>query len=167
MNAWNGKTEDGVYGLVLEEQVQRELIRVCTKSGELETGGILIGYYTDDLSTAVVNEVSSPPTDSVRGFSSFSRGVVGLSRLLKRRWNSANRTYYLGEWHYHPVMQIKPSCIDMAQMLAIQADSKYYCNEPILLIVGKMHEEELRARAFVFPDQLGSKEFILKSGEYR
>jgi integrative and conjugative element protein (TIGR02256 family) len=130
------------------EQINRE----CGRSEAIETGGILVGHYANEGSTAVVTEALPPPKDSARGRSWFHRGIAGLRGLLARRWESQVRTYYVGEWHYHPASIVEPSADDLAQMYGINADPRYRCQEPVMLILGQArHGEERPVRAFVFP----------------
>ena len=53
-----------VYSLRISVESYRQIERECSRSGSLETGGILVGHYTNDNSTAVVTEVLPPPSDS-------------------------------------------------------------------------------------------------------
>ncbi len=140
------------YALRVTVASWNQIDRECGHSGEIETGGILVGHYTTDDSTAVVIEALPPPKDSARGRSWFHRGIRGLHGLLEKRWESQARTYYIGEWHYHPANIVEPSGDDLAQMYDINADSRYSCREPVMLIVGQAQRgEERPVRAFVFP----------------
>ncbi|MFA5180589.1 MAG: Mov34/MPN/PAD-1 family protein [Syntrophales bacterium] len=131
------------------------------QSGEIETGGILVGHYTADKSTAVVTEALPPAKDSTRGRSWFHRGIAGLRGLLVKRWKSQVRTYYIGEWHYHPASILEPSGDDLAQMYGISADPRYHCRQPVMIIVGQARQGDKRPiRAFVFPQGGQHIEFI-------
>lgn len=140
------------YSLQVTAESWQQIDRECGRSGEIETGGILVGYYTTDRATAVVREALQPPTDSAHGRSWFHRGIAGLRALLAKRWESQLRTYYLGEWHYHPACIVEPSGDDLSQMYSVNADPRYRCREPVMLIVGQaLNGGERPARAFVFP----------------
>ena len=140
------------YALRISAESWRQIDRECCSSGSVETGGILVGHYTKDESTAVVMEALPPPKDSARGRNWFHRGMAGLRGLLVKRWESQFRTYYVGEWHYHPAMTVEPSEDDLAQMYVVNADPKYHCREPIMIIVGqKLNSGARSIRAFVFP----------------
>lgn len=152
MTSWAARTNDGSYGLVIETDALRELDRMCAEAGDIETGGVLVGQYSTNLATAIVLEVTAPPSDSRQGPSWFNRGVSGLREMLHRRWRSKERRYYVGEWHFHPSTDIEPSSHDIAQMYKIRGDLKYHCSEPVLLIFGRLGDGHKRAaRAFVFP----------------
>lgn len=100
-----------------------------------ETGGILIGRYSDDLSTAKVLSASGPGPHSLFGLFSFTRKVFGLQAELDREFELGR--YYLGEWHCHPGTDSEPSPQDIQQMLSISKSVGYNCPEPILIVFGK------------------------------
>jgi hypothetical protein len=140
------------FALRIAAEAWQQIDRECGRSGEFETGGILVGHYTNDRSTAFVTEALLPPNDSTRSTNWFHRGVAGLRGLLAKRWKSEFRTFYIGEWHYHPARVVEPSGDDMAQMYTINADPLYQCREPLMIILGQGENGGVRpVRAFVFP----------------
>lgn len=138
------------YGLVLSRQAWRRIVKECNRTRSVETGGILIGHYTSDLSIAFATEATGPPPDSCLASASFERGAAGLQDLLASRWNVSPRTHYLGEWHYHPAKWAIPSEDDILQMNAILADHQYQCAAPVMLIVARAASRRRVARAWVF-----------------
>ena len=153
MTMWSGRTSDGTYGLLLEEPAFRDLDRMCIAAGDIETGGVLVGRYSADLGTATVLEATAPPSDSRQGPSWFDRGVAGLREILRRRWRSKARTYYVGEWHFHPASHVVPSADDFTQMGQIAHADEYDCREPLLVIFGAARDSngQRAVRAFVCP----------------
>lgn len=152
MKAWRGKTEDGTFAVEIQSSVLSALERYCRGAGLSETGGILVGRYSEDLSLAIVCEATPPPTDSRRGRAWFVRGVNGLRDMLGKRWRAKERTYYVGEWHFHPATHVEPSSDDFEQMLEISRARQYECREPLLLILGAGQNQGQRIfRAFVCP----------------
>jgi integrative and conjugative element protein (TIGR02256 family) len=153
VSALAARTEDGEFGLLVDDRAWSEIERMCMAAGDHETGGILIGKYTPDRATAVVLEATAPPPDSCTGRRRFVRGFAGLRALLRCRWNDNDRRYYVGEWHFHPAVVVRPSPDDMEQMVRIAGARSYECEQPVLLIVGRpRNDREARhARAFVFP----------------
>lgn len=131
--------------LEIKPVVHDQIRRWCRRAGGEITGGILIGRYSDDLMTAVIEAATPPPPDSKpeaeiqRG---FYRGVIGLNSLLKSRWKRGQ--YYVGEWHSRPgefCIDMAPSELDRGTMRNVQNSELYQCPEPILLITdgaGKM-----------------------------
>jgi len=152
MKPWKGQTADGTFAVEFHASVLNTLDRHCHQAQSSETGGILVGRYSDDLSLAIVLEATPPPPDSRRGYSWFVRGVNGLRDTLGERWRAEERTYYVGEWHFHPVDHVEPSGDDFSQMREISRAKDYDCREPLLLIVGVGKTEGQRPfRAFVCP----------------
>lgn len=148
-NKW--KTFNGVYSLSIEEKAWRKIEKECKRLCDHETGGVLIGFYAENGSTAVVKDVSGPPSDSVLSPRWFRRGIDGLKELLAKRWVQIPRTYYIGEWHYHPSIYVEPSVNDIDQMHDIRQSHNYHCREPIMIIVGMQHGKDRTTKAFVFP----------------
>lgn len=135
MEFWS---QDRRFGLVLSGEHRCLLLERCSASWPNETGGILVGYYTEPRDLAVITQIPEAPSDSKSGRARFVRGSRGLEDFLKRLWSqkAGVREYYLGEWHYHPGQAAEPSAQDEAQMRAIAEDAGYRCPEPLLVIVG-------------------------------
>lgn len=142
---------DGTYRIEIEPRAWTTILQLCSRAGQEETGGILIGYYTNDQTTAVVTEATPPPKDSLFGPTWFHRGIAGIRRLLSVLWEKSDRRYYLGEWHYHPSQNVEPSSTDIEQMVRISEDPSYHCHKPIMLILGQGKGGRRSANAFVFP----------------
>jgi integrative and conjugative element protein (TIGR02256 family) len=142
------KSADGRFGVSVADQQMKWLIEFCRRNYPMETGGILVGHYTADLSLAVVTKVVSSPEDSAGSRSSFRRGVHGLQKLLIRMW--PNGQYYLGEWHFHPDGPACPSRVDDGQMVEVANSIGYRCPEPLLLIVAGKPPTEFEIQTFVF-----------------
>lgn len=159
MKSWKGRTEHGKFAVELPDTVLSSLDRYCRAAGSVETGGILIGHYSDDLAVAIVREATPPPADSKWGRALFVRGVSGLRKLLGERWQAKDRTFYVGEWHFHPASHVEPSGDDFSQMLEISRARQYDCREPLLLILGAGECEGGRIfRVFVCPATGGPME---------
>lgn len=122
--------------IFIEDNVYKKLLMRQKESYQMETGGIIIGYYDSEYRNAIITECTSPPKDSRATKNHFFRGVNGLKNLLKRKWDE-EREYYLGEWHLHPGSYPNPSTTDIDQMKKIECDPKFNCKEPILLILGE------------------------------
>lgn len=150
MKTWRGRTGDGTFAVELQASVLGALDRFCRDAGSVETGGILVGRYSDDLALAIVREATPPLTDSKRGRSWFVRGVSGLTEMLSKRWRAKERTFYIGEWHFHPANHVEPSGEDFTQMIEISRAREYDCREPLLVILGAAKHDGRRIfRAFV------------------
>ncbi|ETT61200.1 MULTISPECIES: Mov34/MPN/PAD-1 family protein [Paenibacillus] len=126
---------EGNLEIEFSDDVLTFMLAQCTLSGELETGGILAGYYDDALNRAVIIKSSPAPIDSKQTRTRFYRGVQGLKDWLNTLWK-LDKAYYVGEWHFHPFASSKMSLIDSKQMNSISNNKSMNCPEPILLIIG-------------------------------
>jgi len=143
-------TPDHRFGLKIPADVVEAILGHCRDARDVETGGILIGEYTDPHDCALIYQVTGPPQDSTATRTRFRRGTAGLQPLLDRLWRRERR-YYLGEWHFHPGAAPEPSGVDDRQIASIARDQKYSCPEPVLLIIGGNPCAVWAAAAYVFP----------------
>jgi integrative and conjugative element protein (TIGR02256 family) len=127
-------SENNRFSISIPKRIINKAIHICSSSKK-ETGGILVGYYSSNQKWAHIKDVTNPPKDSQKGFSTFFRGVCGLKELLDFEWKN-NGHYYIGEWHYHPKSSPQPSQTDIEQMIFFSKDYGLKCPEPILLIIG-------------------------------
>ena len=134
------------YRVEIDEDALAFMLSACEEAGYVETGGILIGTYSDDGASARVSRALGPPEGSEATPTSFTRSEAGLADLLKQLWTV--QQYYLGEWHSHPKGAGVPSTQDRRQMTSISDDSAYSCPNPILVVVG--YATTWKAGAWVF-----------------
>ena len=145
------QTPDQKYGCQLSNVAIQGMLTLCQRSKATETGGVLVGYYSENYSYAVVTEVSSAPIDSRSGSTWFQRGVVGIQVWLNSLWKQRQPQYYLGEWHFHPGSTPQPSSTDINQMKNIASSRQYQCPEPLLIIIGGTPPDNWSMRVFIFP----------------
>ncbi len=142
-------SEGALYTVILSSLTIEHMVSECLKAGMYETGGILIGSYSEDSSTATIVEATARPTDSLAGRTTFQRGVRGLRSLLHARWKTG--LYYVGEWHFHPGGTAEPSGDDLISMTNIAATPGYQCLEPVMIILGGDPTGSYNLSASVFP----------------
>ena len=130
---------NGQYNVVLPYGEYEKILKYCVEAKPCETGGILIGNYSEDCCVAIIKEATSPPIDSTHKPAKFFRGTNNLMKKLDDAWKQD--CYYLGEWHYHPNSSPFPSLTDQDQMRVLSKDEKLNCPEPILLIIGESQKE--------------------------
>ena len=126
-------TEDSSHFVEVADTALSAILTMCQSAQSVETGGILIGSYSDEQTTASVREALGPPDGSRSNRTSFERGTKGLAGALRERWPVGQ--HYVGEWHFHPAGTGGPSSQDIRQMTEISLDPAYDCSMPILIIV--------------------------------
>lgn len=142
-------SDDRRFALEIPAEHVRTIERLAAESGTNETGGLLLGYYTPKLDTAIVTLVTPAPKDSRSGRTWFRRGTEGLQTMALQRWRT-KREFDVGEWHFHPNAPPTPSGDDEVQMSQIASDVRRRCPEPILLIIGG-HPGQWSFSAAVYP----------------
>ncbi|TAK00609.1 MAG: hypothetical protein EPO36_08165 [Chloroflexota bacterium] len=125
---------DASVAVDIEDQALSAMYRAARRAGRQETGGILVGRYTEFGDRVRVVEATGAPSDSRSFPAAFVRGVVGLTHRLRAAWHRG--LYYVGEWHCHPYASPQPSRRDLAQILAFSRDGQYRCPRPVLIIIG-------------------------------
>jgi integrative and conjugative element protein (TIGR02256 family) len=140
---------DERFGLKIRGEELRKVLKYCIEAEPLETGGILVGSYSEDHAVAFVSDVSKAPRDSRGGETWFYRGIQGLQSWLFRLWNTDR--YYLGEWHFHPGAKPIPSDRDLRQIKEIAESPTYCCPEPVLLIIGGWADSAWEVGVYVSP----------------
>ena len=141
-------SSDKRFGLKLPETELARMVGLCKRAKAKETGGILVGSYSEKHDCALVKTASKAPRDSQAGPTWFRRGVSGLQRWLKSLWKS--KTFYLGEWHFHPSAAPNPSGTDISEMSEVARNESNKCPEPVLIIIGGDPAGDWCLRAFVF-----------------
>ncbi len=117
------------------------------KYSDCETGGMICGYYTEDLSQAVITEFCEPPRDSILKKSSFIRGILGAKKYFIEKWEKGQ--YYLGDWHLHPYSQPTASDQDLQQLRINAKDKQLQCPEPIMVIIGGSNNDEINVYIYL------------------
>lgn len=151
------------YGLIIQHEFLRKLLRICRAARNLEVGGIIVGTYDTGHRYAWVKSISNTPSDSLSSRYWFQRGIDGLQNLLNKYWHQ-KQIYYLGEWHFHPNYFARASAVDIKQMEAISQSIFYNCPEPILIILGGNPKGKWEIKAYVFPQNRNWMELKSISG---
>ena len=137
-----------IYNINLSNEVYEQMLCYCNKANSYETGGVLIGNYSQNQTMANILQITSPPKNYKHAKCNFRRGSDGLKKLLDTVWNQGQ--YYLREWHYHPNASSLPSGIDKNQMIRLSQDQKLNCPEPILIIIGGCKDNwKIDVRVFI------------------
>jgi|SRR5690625_2769525 len=141
----------------VQKHVLLSLLSMSRDAAPNETGGILIGRYSQDLRTVTLTKALEPPSDSVAGPITFQRGVNGLQEILAETWIRDGH-YYVGEWHSHPHANASPSPTDDKQMQRIAKSTNYQCPEPVLVILGNSMKDISDCRIYLYRSRCRSLE---------
>jgi [CysO sulfur-carrier protein]-S-L-cysteine hydrolase len=99
-----------------------------------EFGGIFVGTYSNDETTAYISDVIIPQKFT-NGVTYFQRKTEDLNEQLKQVYEqSEGKIIYLGEWHSHPNSTSNYSQSDYNAMKHIANDKNVGINNPLMLI---------------------------------
>lgn len=105
------------------------------QSGDVETGGVLVGYRKggDDY---VIVRASKPGPNAIRTKSRFEKDEEYCQKELLDAFNEfGEKGLYLGEWHYHPTGGNEPSGLDIKSLTEIAVQDNYRIDKPIMIIL--------------------------------
>jgi integrative and conjugative element protein (TIGR02256 family) len=142
------KNADYKFSVEFDEEILDNIHQECIKAKNNETGGILIGKYSEDRNNCIISSINGPPKGSKQGRCTFKRSAVDLNKILHDKWDLGFR--YVGDWHFHPNSSPKPSIVDDMQMKKFANSKKLNCHEPILLIIGGNQDKGWELSAHVY-----------------
>ncbi len=143
------KNKDNNFFIEINTKTFNNIKNECIKAKNKETGGILIGTYSEDSTKASIITITGPPKDSKQTRNTFKRGSYGLIKLLDKKWKESQQ-YYIGEWHFHPNLCPDPSRVDDLQMKKLSKNKLLKCPEPILLIVGGNQNQGWKSSTHIY-----------------
>jgi len=109
--------------------------RESAESGNVETGGVLIGHR-NDIGEYVIVRASKPGPNAVRTKTRFEKDEEFCQKeLLDAFEELGEQGLYLGEWHYHPSGSSEPSGLDIKSLTEIAAQENYRIEKPIMIIL--------------------------------
>lgn len=100
--------------------------------GEIETGGVLLGYIED--STIFIEKASNGGPKAIHEYMYFQADADYIDMFIDIEVaNSLGKLRYIGEWHTHSQIRPEPSSIDLQSLYEISETSKDFST---LLIIG-------------------------------
>lgn len=110
------------------------------ESGDVETGGVLIGYRKGGDAYMVLR-ASKPGPNAIRTKSRFEKDEQSSQKNLLNAFNElGEKGLYLGEWHYHPSGGNEPSGLDIKSLTEIADQNDYRIDKPIMIILSSEME---------------------------
>ena len=121
------------YTLSLPTSVLATMRQETELEGELETGGVLVGW-DDGQGTITIKAASRPGPNAIKKPTRFEKDVDFCQRFIDDRyWGEG--WVYVGEWHYHPEGSNKPSAQDLDSLSRIAQQKEYMTTAPIMAIL--------------------------------
>lgn len=103
----------------------------------IETGGILLGQINGN--EAIIRAASDAGPNAIKESARFERDSLHCQSFLD---GFKGKFVYVGEWHYHPSKDGKPSLTDIKSFKEIAGQKNYITSNPISIIItsdGKLH----------------------------
>ncbi|SFF03131.1 ThiF family adenylyltransferase [Spirosoma endophyticum] len=107
------------------------------KEPKLETGGVLAGRFSGK--TLSIEAVSGPGPNAIRTPTYFERDVTYCQQFVDAQYQQSGYIY-LGEWHYHPMKDNRPSATDLGSLEDIAISNNYLTELPIMIIFNNQGE---------------------------
>jgi integrative and conjugative element protein (TIGR02256 family) len=102
----------------------------------LETGGVLVGYWSEDGREVVITAVSGPGPKAIHSKSDFTPDYLYQDQFVASAYaRSGRRHTYLGDWHTHPDGGTKLSGLDKRTLRRISRAQDARAAAPIMVIV--------------------------------
>ena len=93
-------------------RAHRKILEETARHPTVETGGIILGRFSEAVQAFYVTDVLAAPPDSRRSVTYFELGVKGVKEMLAAYVDSAGGSLYcLGTWHSH-LADFGPSSLD-------------------------------------------------------
>ena len=131
----------------LSEEVAAAVKKQALQAFPNETGGFLVGRYSDDGKSAIVEMVIAPPK-SVAGPTSYQRETDGMNVLWDKLYDEG--LIFLGEWHSHPQGSASYSSTDKTAMTNIATCKTVVIKNPIMLIVALSKKKVYQTKAYYY-----------------
>jgi integrative and conjugative element protein (TIGR02256 family) len=123
----------------LTEEAISELKREADERAPLETGGLLLGYWSSEFGRdeVLVQRITGPGPEAHHERACFYPDAAWQHRELADVYAASGRiTTYLGDWHTHPGGRATPSGRDRKTARAIATSSAARAAQPLMLILG-------------------------------
>src|SRR6266851_5330619 len=124
----------------ISEKCLESIIAEARRCFPLETGGVLMGYWTPTKVEVVITRSIGPGPASTHTESTFEPDTAYQQDQINRIYAESNRIYtYLGDWHSHPRLAEGLSPRDKRTLRMIATDRRARAPSPIVGILTKRH----------------------------
>ncbi len=109
----------------------------------LETGGILVGYWSADNNNVVVTDMVGPGPRAEHRKLTYKPDYSFHQQEMNRIYHEEGGTsMYLGDWHSHPGSSSHLSFLDKRTLRNIARFPGNYIDRPIMLVLGGTSKSE-------------------------
>jgi len=130
-----------------------------------ETGGTLVGKYSDEGCTATITHPYQARKGAHAGRNWFFRPSDDVDPTLRDLLNKKrDALHYLGEWHSHPGAKPLPSVRDIRTLQGLAHSPDVASDTPLLLILGGNLNRLPQVACFMFAEGIYYRG-ILASGK--
>jgi integrative and conjugative element protein (TIGR02256 family) len=118
-------------------EVLSSMWEVAANSKPRETGGTLVGHYSEDLRDAFVTAALEATIGAGKQRARFYRPPDNVDGQLARIYDeSGGLIHYLGEWHTHPDAAPTPSPTDLSTLRSLARSRSVATDTPFMVILG-------------------------------
>jgi integrative and conjugative element protein (TIGR02256 family) len=111
--------------------------KMAANSKPRETGGTLVGHYSEDQRVAFVTGALEAKTGARKERARFYRPPDDVDGQLARIYEeSGGLTHYLGEWHTHPDAAPTPSPTDVSTLRGLARSRSVATDTPFMIVIG-------------------------------
>lgn len=114
-----------------------DMVVEANRRTPLETGGVLMGYWSPDGAQVVVTAVVGPGPRAIHARSRFVPDAKYHEAEVARIYAASGRLHtYLGDWHTHPDAAAYLSSTDLSTLHRIGAYPAARASTPLMLVLG-------------------------------
>lgn len=134
------QTEPLYRHVFLVEAVLNTFRSEARRAGWRETGGPLVGYLSDD-GAVVVTGAGGPGPKAQRRLTSVQIDGRHATLFCSQIYNQSNGSFdYIGDWHLHTLLSLKPSESDEQAMSQMALSGSCLLEAPISVIYRRLPE---------------------------
>jgi integrative and conjugative element protein (TIGR02256 family) len=117
--------------------VVRSIQSEATTRAPDETGGVLLGYWSNSPVAPVITQALGPGPNAQHARKSFVPDQEFHESEIARLWRSNRHLQYLGDWHSHPNAPGSLSDADIQTLRRIAASRLARAPRPLMLILAE------------------------------
>jgi integrative and conjugative element protein (TIGR02256 family) len=120
----------------ISEEVLGVMAAEAERLSPKETGGVLLGYWTETAKEVVITDIIGPGPCAVHEERRFVPDTDYQEREIARiyEWSGWRRTY-LGDWHSHPLSRVYLSRRDRKTLRRIAGHADARAPLPLMVIL--------------------------------